>query len=100
MIVEVDALAAAACHVILLRCLKRGYAPPSPSPYVGPLATHAHGTQAEALRAQARREPEERQPCRWVKEQGRGGKEARFGLAFLRVSFTARTASRGRGTGC
>ena len=38
MIVEVDVLAAAACHVILLGCLKRGYAPPFPSRYVGPLA--------------------------------------------------------------
>ena len=98
MIVVVGVPAAAACRVILLRCLKRGYAPPSPSRYVGPLATH--GTQAEARRAHARREPEERQPCHWVKEQGWGGKEARFVLAFLRVSFTARTASRGRGTGC
>ena len=98
MIVEVGVLAAAACRDILLRCLKRGYVPPAPSRYVGPLATH--GTQAEVLRTQARREPEERQPCRWVKEQGRGGKEARFVLAFLLVSFTARTASRGRGTGC
>ena len=46
----------------------------------GPLAKH--GTQAEVLRAQARREPEERQPCRWVKVQGRGGKEARRKLTY------------------
>ena len=83
------------CH---LAWVPQAWLRPFPSRYVGPLAKH--GTQAEVLRAQARREQEERQPCRWVKERGRGGKEARFILALLLVSSTPRTASRGRGTGC